>query len=60
MDEINKLQNRVKFLEDQYKELVEEMLDFTCMCNKPYTFHVYREETELRNELLKRIDEKID
>lgn len=56
MDEINDLKDRVEFLENKYKELVEEFMQFKCMCNKPVHFHLLKDENEIKEDLLKRID----
>ncbi len=57
MEEINQLKERIEFLESKYKELVDEYMEFTCMCNKPVHFHLFKDENEIRENLLKRIDD---
>ncbi len=56
MDEIKELKERIEFLENKYKELVEEYMEFKCMCNKPVHFHLFKDENEVKENLLKRID----
>lgn len=56
MEETNQLKERIAFLEETYKQLVDEYMEFTCMCNKPIHFHTFKDEVEFKNELLKRID----
>jgi hypothetical protein len=57
MDEIKELKERIEFLETKYKELVDEYMDFTCMCNKPVHFHLFKDENEIKENLLNRIND---
>jgi hypothetical protein len=57
MEEINQLKERIEFLELKYKELVDDYVQFKCRCNKPFQFHKGTPEEEIKEELLKRIDD---
>jgi len=57
MEEINQLKERIDFLEKKYKELVDEFMEFKCMCNKPVHFHLFKDESEIRENLLKKIND---
>jgi len=57
MDEIKELKERIEFLENKYRELVDEYIDFTCMCNKPIHFHLLKDENEIKENLLNRIND---
>jgi|LauGreDrversion4_2_1035121.scaffolds.fasta_scaffold12264_8 hypothetical protein len=57
MEEINQLKERIEFLELKYKELVDDYVQFKCRCNKPFQFHKGTPAEEIKEELLKRIDD---
>ena len=51
------LLERVILLENRYSQLVDEYINFHCMCNKPMEFHQFKDIDDLKNELLERIKE---
>ena len=55
MDEIKELKERIEFLEEKYKELVEEIVKNECQCGKPMPSHFYMNEQSLRDQFLNKI-----
>ena len=56
MEEIEKLKNQNEFLRQEYLKLVDEYISFTCMCNKPIHFHMFKTQEEIKTNLLNRIE----
>ena len=57
MDEIKKLEERVQFLEEKYKELVEEYIGTKCLCGKPVEMHLLSNNDAIRERLLNKIND---
>jgi len=55
MDEIKELKERIEFLEEKYKELVEEIVKNECQCGKPMPMHFHMNEELLRSHFLNKI-----
>jgi hypothetical protein len=55
MDEIKQLQERIEFLEEQYKNLVNNFVNFTCMCGKTANVHLFTSKEKLEEDLLKKL-----
>lgn len=55
MEEIKELKERIQFLEEKYKELVDKITDSTCQCRKPMWMHFQKPEQEFKEELLNKI-----
>lgn len=57
MDEINELKERIQFLEEKYKELVEEYIGTKCLCGKPVEMHLLSTNDAIRERLLNKIND---
>jgi len=55
MDEIKELKERIAFLEEKYKELVEEVVKTECQCGKAMPMHFHMNEQLLREQFLNKI-----
>lgn len=57
MDEINKLKERIQFLEEKYMELVEEYIGTKCLCGKPVEMHLLSTNDAIKERLLNKIND---
>jgi hypothetical protein len=55
MDEIKELKEQIKFLEEKYKELVEEIVKSECQCGKAMPIHFHMNEESLKEHFLNKI-----
>jgi hypothetical protein len=55
MDEIKELKERIEFLEQKYKDLVDEILGESCQCQKPMWMHLGGTEEQIKEYFLNKI-----